>query len=330
MKAALLVRPGQLVVDDVPEPGLGGDDVRITVGGVGLCGSDMAVFSGKWTPPHYPWIQGHEAFGRIEAVGERVAAERIGEVVVVEPNVACFACPECARGLTSSCGRRQSVGMNRQGALAEKLVVPAANAWAVPGTVAEIDLACVEPLAVVEAGLRRLGGPAPSSALVIGVGSQGLLMTLSLVSRGASVLAHDVSPGRLAVAERLGARALADGAPEAGVDLVVDTVGTAETVALAVRHAVIGGTVLVLSLESAPFELSAQALVRRQLVLRGSLTYDHPGDFRATVGRVREGAVAPGRVITDEYPLAEAQKAFERSATSEGKTWIRVADPDAS
>ena len=75
-----------------------------------------------------------------------------------------------------------------------------------------------------------------------------------------------------------------------------------------------------------PFELSAQTLVRRQLVLRGSLTYDHPGDFRATVARVRAGGDPPGdESITDEYPLDDAQRAFEASASARGKTWIRVA-----
>lgn len=324
MRAALLLRPGEIVIGDVPEPEPGPDDVRIEVGGVGLCGSDLAVFHGKWPAPQYPWIQGHEAFGRIEAVGERIAADRIGEVVVVEPNVACFDCPQCARGLTSACARRQSVGMNRAGALAEKLVVPSANAWAIHGP-AELDLVCVEPLAVVEAALRRLGAPVPGSALVVGVGSQGLLMTLSLVAQGATVLAFDVNPRRLALATTLGARALSPDDAAAPVDLVVDTVGTPASTDIALRYVAIGGTVLVLSLDATPFEISAQTLVRRQLVLRGSLTYDHPGDFRATVARVREGAVSPGRVITDEYPLVAAQRAFETSGSAGGKTWIRVA-----
>jgi alcohol dehydrogenase/L-iditol 2-dehydrogenase len=204
--------------------------------------------------------------------------------------------------------------------------VPSPNAWPAAG-VAERDLACVEPLAVVEAALRRLGGPAPASALVIGAGSQGLLMCLSLVARGTTVLAYDVSPERVAIAGRLGARALEAGAgagTDVEVDLVVDTVGMPDTAALALRHAAIGATILVLGLDATPFEITAQTLVRRQLVLRGSLTYDHPGDFAATVARVRDGAIAPGSVLTDEYPLDEAARAFESGGTAPGKTWIRV------
>lgn len=324
MRAALLVRPGEIVIGDVADPVPGPDDVCIAVGGVGLCGSDLSVFSGKWTAPRYPWIQGHEAFGRVEAVGERVPADRIGEVVVVEPNAPCFQCQQCASGLTSACVRRESIGMNRAGALAEKLVVPSRHAWALPGST-EQDLVCVEPLAVVEAALRRLGDPVPASGLVIGVGSQGLLMVLSLVTRGVTVFAHDVNERRLAHATTLGAHALPPGDPVTSVHLVVDTVGTPASIEVGLRHVATGGTMLVLSLDATPFEMSAQALVRRQLVVRGSLTYDHPGDFRSTVARVRDGAVAPGRAITDEYPLVEAQKAFEASGLARGKVWIRVA-----
>jgi alcohol dehydrogenase/L-iditol 2-dehydrogenase len=212
--------------------------------------------------------------------------------------------------------------MNRPGALSEYLVVPSANAWPAPG-VGEPDLACTEPLAVVQAALRRIGDPSPSRALVVGAGSQGLLMTLSLLDRGADVHVHDVSVARLAFARALGARPLEDaGALEA--DLVVDTVGTAPAMATAVRHAGIGATILVLGLAGTPFELTAQTLVRRQLTLRGSLTYDHPGDFATTVDRVRGGQISPGRVLSDEFPLDDAGRAFATSPTAAGKAWIRI------
>ena len=160
MLAALLVEPGRIVVDEVPEPEVGPDEVRLAVGGVGLCGSDMSVFRGHWSAPSYPWIMGHEAFGTIEAVGRDVDPGRLGEVVVVEPNIACGACPECQRGRSSACRQRRSTGMNRQGALAERLVIPAHLAWRVE-TRDPRDLACVEPFTVVETALRRLPGTCP-------------------------------------------------------------------------------------------------------------------------------------------------------------------------
>lgn len=323
MRAALLVKPGTIEIDDVPEPEIGPDDVRVAVGGVGLCGSDLSVFSGRWIAPSYPWIMGHEAFGTIEGVGERVPRSRLGETVVIEPNVACFVCPQCERGRTSACVQRQSVGMNRAGALAERVVVPSAFAWRITGRDAT-DLVCVEPLAVVEAALRRLGAPLPASSLVVAVGPQGLLMSLSMSRRGVLVYADDLNPDRVAFAATIGASALRVEGDEQHFDLVVDTVGTPASIERALSRVEIGGTLLVLGLDSRPFELSAQALVRRQLVIRGSLTYDHPIDFQAAVDLVQAGHVSPGQVVSNEFSLEEAQLAFESSGSAPGKTWISV------
>lgn len=323
MKAATLVEPGRIVIAEVPEPEPGPDDVRIAVGGVGLCGSDISVFRGKWRAPHYPWIQGHEAFGTIETVGNNVPESRVGETVILEPNVACGACVQCRRGRTSACPQRQSVGMNRPGAIAEKLVVPGSNAWRVRPREA-LDLVCAEPLTVVETALRRLHTPVPEAALVVGVGAQGLLMCYALQRRGVRAHAADVNPDRVAFAQTLGAVPLGDASDEL-FDLVIDTAGTPESIGLALARAEIGGTIIELGLEARPFELTAQTLVRRQLVLRGSLTYDHPGDFAATVALLDGGLASPGRVVTDEYAFENAHNAFECSATSRGKTWIRIA-----
>lgn len=324
MKAALLIEPGRIEIGDVPDPDVGPDDVRIAVGGVGLCGSDLSVFRGKWTAPRYPWIQGHEAFGVVESVGDRVAAARVGETVVVEPNVPCGDCPQCRRGLTSACPKRSSVGMNRQGAIAELLVVPSENAWRVRPASAE-DLVCLEPMTVAEAALRRHPTPLPEAALVIGVGVQGLGMSLALLRRDVAVFVSDVNADRVAFATELGAEALGKVDLERRFDLVVETAGAPEAMALALDRVDFGGTIIEIGLESRTFELSAQAIVRRQIQLRGSLTYDHPRDFAASVALLDQGAVAPGRIVTDEYLLDGAQAAFEGFSTARGKTWIRVA-----
>jgi alcohol dehydrogenase/L-iditol 2-dehydrogenase len=241
--------------------------------------------------------------------------------VVIEPNIPCFACHQCDRGWTSACIDRLSVGMNRPGALAERVVVPDRFAWSMP-ELPRADLVCVEPTAVARAALRRLGSPLPDSALVVGVGAQGLVMSLALMERGVEVSAQDVNPDRVAFAVELGAvPAATDDARR--FQLVVDTVGSPSSIAVALDR-VEGGTLLCLGLDSRPLGLSAQTLVRRQLTLRGSLTYDHPADFEEVTTSIAEGRFSPGRIITDEYRLEEAQLAFERSGSARGKTWIRI------
>ena len=321
MKAALLVGPGRLEVGDVLDPEPGPDDVRILVGGVGLCGSDSSVFSGKWQAPSLPWIMGHEAFGTIEAVGHRVSSTRVGETVVLEPNIVCLECAQCRLGRTSACERRQSVGMNRPGALAELLVVPGRFAW--PITVREpATLACIEPFTVVETALRRLRRPLPGSALVVGAGAQGALMCVALLRRGMGVQVVDVNQDRVQFALGLGAEREQT---DERFDLVVDTVGSPESNATAIGHAAVGATLLVLGLDGRPLELTSQTLVRRQLEVRGSLTYDHPADFGETIALVERDGLDLGRIIAHGYPLDEVQEAFDRGPSAPGKTWIRVA-----
>jgi 2-desacetyl-2-hydroxyethyl bacteriochlorophyllide A dehydrogenase len=325
VRAALLVGSGAIVVDDVAEPSPGPDDVLVRVGGVGLCGSDMSVFRGHWTVPSMPWILGHEAFGRVEAVGERVPTTRLGQLVVIEPNIPCLSCHMCRAGRTSSCTQRGSLGMNRPGALAEKVVVPSPFAWPADGLQAQ-DLVCVEPLSVVESALRRLTGRLPATALVVGAGSQGLLMCLTLLRHGVEVYATDPNPDRVALASAIGGRFASARDVEPHFALVVDTAGTPASMETALSRLENLGTLLVVGIDNRPFEISAAVLVRRQLTLRGSLTYDHPEDFRHAVELVQAGAVSPGRIVTDEYPLADVQRAFESSGHAPGKTWIRL-DP---
>lgn len=320
MRAALLIEPGRVELGEVREPSPDAGEVKVRVTGVGLCGSDLSVFDGRWRAPSYPWIMGHEAFGVIDAVGAGVPVQRVGETVVIEPNIPCFVCVQCVRGQTSACMSRESVGMNRPGALAEKLVVPAKFAWPSPD-VDETDLVCVEPSAVAIAGLRRVGEPLPERALVVGVGALGLIVTLVLQERGLEARAHDINPDRLELAADLGAGPAKD---EERFELVVDTVGSPASIAGGLAKLAPGGRLLCLGLDNRPLELDAQTLVRGQVTLQGSLTYDHPRDFAAALDLISSDRLRPGRAVTDEYLLADAQTAFETAARARGKTWIRV------
>jgi alcohol dehydrogenase/L-iditol 2-dehydrogenase len=188
---------------------------------------------------------------------------------------------------------------------------------------AATDLVCVEPTTVVLAALRRLKMPIPDSALVVGVGAQGLTMTLALIERGVATFVTDINPSRVALAAKLGAIPLvAD--DKRGFGLIVDAAGAPSSMNLALGRAEPGATVLCLGLDSRPLELSAQTLVRHQLTLQGSLTYDHPGDFETAIAAIVGGRLHPGRIVTDEYPLADAKAAFDRSGAAAGKTWVRV------
>jgi alcohol dehydrogenase/L-iditol 2-dehydrogenase len=158
----------------------------------------------------------------------------------------------------------------------------------------------------------------------MGAGSQGLLMSLALRRRGLHVHVADIDPRRVAFAvDRL------DVAGEPGADerfaLIVDTTGVPAAFEAAVGAAEVGATVLELGLDARPLRLASETLVRRQLVLRGSLTYDHPADFAATISLLDGDDITLGLVLSDEHPLSEAQSAFEGATSAVGKSWIRMA-----
>jgi len=303
--------------------------VLVQVLGVGICGSDLALHAGHRRPPAFPWVIGHEAFGQIEVTGPGVDRGRAGQRVVVEPNIPCGGCLACRAGRTSACPYRKSLGFSVPGALADKIVVPAAFAWPVPADWGDCDAVCAEPLAVALAAVRRAmaalaAAVTPARAdrcLVIGAGSQGTLACIALAASGISPTVLDPHPGRLALARELGARA--PGPADTGFGLVFETSGTPAGLAEAVDRAEGGGLIVLIGQSSRPVPLVTERIVQRQLTLMGSLIYDHPGDFAQVTGERGPGRRA-GRVLRACYPMAEAGAAFQAAAEVPGKTWIRV------
>jgi len=317
------------VADGWPEPDLGSGQVMVRVHGVGICGSDLALISHQRRAPAYPWVLGHEAFGEIVAAGDGADPSRVGQRVVIEPNYPCLRCPACQAGLTSMCPDRVLVGFTAPGLLAEYAAVPAAYAWPVPAHWSDGDAVCAEPLTVALAAIRRRGDLSPESrCLVIGAGSQGGLLCLALAARGVTPHVLEPNDGRLQLAVSLGAKAAGPGgsafdtAFDTDFDTVFETSGAEAALGQAIGRAAPGATLMLIGLGGQATRVDTRALVRRQLTLRGSLIYDHPGDFRATL---TAAVPAPERILRAAYPLDEAPAAFRAALETPGKTWIRIA-----
>jgi threonine dehydrogenase-like Zn-dependent dehydrogenase len=308
------------VTDDWPEPVAGSGQVIVRVGGVGICGSDLALLSGTRRAPRYPWVPGHEAFGEVVLTGEGVDRARVGQRVVIEPNYPCLKCPSCLAGRTSMCPERVIVGFTAPGTLASLVAVPAAFAWPVPGDWADTDAVCVEPLTVALAAIRRSGAAPGDRCLVVGTGSQGTLLCAALTAHGITPYVLEPREGRRELAVSLGARAAEP--DDTGFEIVFETSGAAAALTEAVTRAAPGATVVLIGLGGAATEVNTGLVVRHQLTLRGSLIYDHPGDFAAVI---TSPVHAPGRVLRASYPLEQASEAFRAASEVPGKTWIRLA-----
>ena len=206
------------------------------------------------------------------------------------------------------------------GAFADLARLPATCCWPVDDSVTDDDAVMTEPLAVVVRAVNR-GTPRPGdTAAVVGAGTLGLLALQVLRAAGARVLVVSRSPRRFALARELGAAetyAVADGPLEAaarrfsgreGVDLVVETAGTAEAVNHAVALVRPGGRVVLTGLPHEPTTLSFFPIVRHEVTILGSMIYQD--EFPQALGLLAEGRVRTAPLLTHRFGLGALDAAF--------------------
>ncbi len=323
MQAAVLTAPRALRLQGVRDPVPGPGEVLVRVRAAGICGTDYRIWSGE-RPVAYPLIPGHEFIGDVADVGSGVTRVRPGDRVAVEPNWGCGRCALCGEGRGNLCLARVAVGIDRDGGFAELAVLPERACWPAPAGVPDDVLLFTEPLAVVVRAVAR-GAPGPGeTAAVVGAGTLGLLAVQVLRRRGCRVLAVARSDRRLGLARALGADAAiatTDGAEAAaaarrlagrdGVDLAVETAGTAEAVELALgRQGFVrpGGRVILAGLPHAASRIEFFWVVRRELEIRGSMIYQD--EFRDAVALLSAGAIEVAPLLTHRFALAELDRAL--------------------
>ena len=310
-----------MVVDDWPEPEVSDGEVIVELTGLGICGSDLELWSGaRPIEGDFPWLIGHEGIGRVVAAGPGVPDARIGERVVIEPNYPCGRCAACRTGRTSICPNRVIVAINAPGLLQERVAVPAQFAWPAPASVSDTDLICTEPLAVARSAVRVSELARGDDCLIVGAGSQGLLVCQLALALGARVSIVEPQPGRRALAERRGAVAVEPDGTR--YPIMFETSGSVGGVRTALELAEPGGTVTMIGIPHNDVTVSFAAIVRDQLEIKGSLIYDHPADFRGTLDLLADGAVNPSRILTGPAPFASVGDALAEARDVAGKTWI--------
>lgn len=331
MRAACIRGPARVEVTRVPVPEPGPGEVRVAVEACGICGSDLHLLHAGFFPPGT--IPGHEAAGRVDALGDGIAGVAIGARVAVEPMRGCGRCAECRRGLYSICREAKLHGVHLPGGLAEALVVPADRVHAVPADLDAAIAALAEPMAVVVHSLRRGQLARGQRVLVLGAGSIGLLTIPAARRMGASeVWVTARHPHQAALARALGAtRVLSEAETdlakldglgrEAPIDLVVETVGgAADTLRAATAAVRPGGVVSVVGvfLAAPPFE--PLPMMMKEVTLAWSYCYGADparggrADFADAVEMLAAERDALARLLTHRVPLDRVADAFAIAA----------------
>jgi len=327
MKALLLSEYRRLEIADLPTPAAGVGEVLIRVGACGICGSDVHGYDGSSGRRIPPIVMGHEAAGRIAAVGAGVTGLVEGDRVTFDSTIYCGACGYCKRGEVNLCDHRQVLGVScgdysRAGAFAEFVAVPARVVYKLPESISFAEAAMLEAVAVAIHGVSLAKISAESTALVVGAGTIGVLTLQALRAAGCKrVLVSDVDETRLKMAKELGAAdvLLADKDVVAqilqrtggvGVDVAIEAVGRNETVNAAIASVRKGGTVVLVGNISPEVTLPLQKVVTRQIRLQGSCA--SAGEYPEAIKLMATGAIRVKPLISAIAPLAEGPAWFER------------------
>jgi L-iditol 2-dehydrogenase len=328
MKALVLQAYNRFVLEEVPRPAIGPDDVLVAVKACGICGSDVHGMDGSTGRRRPPIVMGHEAAGVIAEAGAGVTGWAPGDRVTFDSTVYCGACGYCREGRVNLCDRRRVLGVSceeyrRDGAFAEYVAVPQRILYRLPDAVSFEQAAMIEALSIAVHAAGRAPVAPGGTAVVVGAGMIGLLVIQALRAAGCgAIVAVDVDPARLEMAGRMGADAgvKADdpGAVEAvqrrtggrGADLAFEVVGIEPAVRTAVGVLRKGGHLVLVGNLAAKVELPLQGVVTRELTLHGSCA--SAGEYPACLDLIASRRVDVGPLISAVAPLAEGPAWFER------------------
>lgn len=318
MRALVVNGPRQARVEDVPEPVPGPGELLVEVERVGICGTDIELYTGEMAyfaqgATHFPLRLGHEWTGRVLAVGSAEDRGWTGRRVTGDTMLGCGRCRYCRGGVHHVCPHRFEVGIRDgwPGALAERMLVPTRFAHLVPDNVSVTAAALVEPGGNSLRAVRAAGLEPRRTVLILGSGTIGLLAAQFALAEGAEVHLAGVWPGSLRLARELGvahtltmdevAADNGDRGDGGRFDAVIDCTSDASAPALAVRLARPAGRVVLVGLSAAPSMIDTREAVLKDVTAVGILSAS-PGLAGAIEG-FASGAVVPDAIVCEVVGL---------------------------
>jgi L-iditol 2-dehydrogenase len=328
----------QLEIRDVDPVEPAPDEVRLKVAACGICGSELESFKNHSPRRPPPLVMGHEFCGTVVEAGADAGNWREGDRVVSHSIIHCGKCARCERGETHLCPHRHVFGMQRPGAFAEFVNVPARCLIPWPEGLPAEAAALAEPLANGIHVTHITRHFPVSTALVIGAGPIGLFCQQALqVLRGSRVIVADLSPERLALAAQLGAaltinprnedvaKVVAAATGGEGADVTVDAVGAAVTKRTSLEALRSGGAAVWIGLHENELTLDSYAITLPEKHVSGS--------YAATIGELRQAVdlMAAGKVDAltwvQRFALEDGVEAFQRMLAAKGSDIKAVVTP---
>ncbi len=314
-----------LWLEDVPEPEPGINDVKIRVLLAGICGTDLHIYDwDEWARSTIalPTIVGHEFVGEIVEVGSNVADLHVGDIVSGEGHVICGRCRNCLAGRRHLCAHTQGLGVNRDGAFAEFVVLPTMNVWKHSTAIPLETAAIFDPFG--NAVHTALSFPVlGEDVLVTGAGPIGIMA--ALVSRFAGaryVVITDVNPYRLTLAHSAGVELAVNSRDERlkdvqkrlgmkeGFDVGMEMSGAPAAFREMLENMSHGGKIAMLGIPSVEIAIDWHEVIFNMLTIKGIYGREmFETWYKMTV--MLESGLDISSVITHRFPWWEFEKGFE-------------------
>ncbi len=334
MTAVRKVKPEKgLVVEDIPIPVIGPDDVLVQVEAAGICGTDLHIWNwDRWSSRRVkpPLTLGHEFAGTVVEVGGRVSTVSVGDYVSAESHITCGMCYQCRTGQAHMCPNTVIIGVDREGGFAEYVVVPEKVIWRNDRDKIPPEIACLqEPFgnAVFSTMNQDITG---QSVGILGCGPIGLFsIGIAKASGASSVLASDINQFRLDLATKMGAQqvfnptkfsgdgdgGIVDAMVSAnggfGIDIILEMSGAPAAINTAFKAVRNGGVVVLFGIPSKPVEIDvAENMIFKNLTvhsLNGRRIFD---TWYKTRWLLSEGLVDLRPLITKKIKLEEINESM--------------------
>lgn len=315
MQAVRIDAPGTISLTQMPAPLPALDEVRLRLTHVGYCGSDLSSYQGRNPMVSFPRIPGHEIAAIVDQLGAGVGDLAAGQSVTVLPYFNCGTCVACRKGRPNACRNNQTMGVQRDGAMAEYICLPRRHVIPVEG-LAQRDLALIEPVAVGFHAAARADIQPGESVAVLGCGMIGLGVILGARARGARVIAVDIADGKLELATRLGAETGVNAAREDvvarlsaltngdGPSVIIEAAGAAATFRQAVDAVAPCGRVVYVGYTKTEVAYETRLFPMKEIEIYGSRGATF-ADFDAVVAHLRAHPDLAGQIVT-RMPRLEA------------------------
>ncbi|MTI65947.1 MAG: L-threonine 3-dehydrogenase [Firmicutes bacterium] len=317
-------KPG-LWLEEVPIPKVESCEVKIKIKKTSICGTDLHIYNwDQWSQETIPvpMTIGHEFVGTIEEIGENVKGFQVGQLVSGEGHIVCGHCRNCLAGRKHLCINTKGVGVNRTGAFAEYLVIPATNVWLCDPNISEDVLSCFDPFgnAVHTALSFDMTG---EDVLITGAGPIGIMATAVAKHCGArNVVVTDVNPYRLELAKKMGATLAIDVTKETprdamnqlgmkeGFDVGLEMSGNESAFNDMLNNMEHGGKIAMLGIPSKDTKIDWNKVVFNGLTIKGIYGREMFETWYKMTALIQSGVdITP--VITHKFHYTEFKKGFE-------------------